>query len=665
MKIEWGFHMFLLLVVFCGSISAQDIDVEETVPEAYAFPAIAPELSLSGGYRWTDVKGSRRVEEFEFLHDSVVLGGELRVFSFPHRLHLDLDFKNRKDYFGDLSYAYKDIVLFRGINRTLFHNLDNVMLIDLDHATASPGIAVKDGDEKYGVRFGMNSVFLRLKTPDFPFHVYLDGTLLDRDGTQQQRNMSGSGFFNEIVRASQKRDMDWRTRTVVIGANTHLGPVEVDVSHGEKRFDVKGDRVLFDSFGTAADTSVTPPVIVRPGGVFPHNLIPELRGSSDTLKIHTSYTGSLVASATFSRVDRENEVSGAKADYFIGAGDVTWMPMPKLTFFLRYRHKEADIDNPGVVTITDISNPSNTATYMVRPSLSFITDVFSGTVRYRPVAGLTLRAEYSYEDIRRKNADEWKLPGSTQRNIASLSADLRILKGLNFKARYTRREISDPAYNTEPDRSDEGRMSISWIPVPGMNATVSYSVAREKRDTLHFIDFNGNPIEGPRNRDVKRDRLLGSVTCLISKDLSLTTSYSYIHTRVEQDISFLSETFTSYPTDPSVPYRDTAHNYAVDLSYLPKNHVTLSAGVSHTVSRGTFSPAHQDLLEPVSIDAFSDLKIRETVYSASGEYRFKNGFALGLRYRYSNLKDVLENPHDDVNDGTAHMVLLTVSKRWK
>jgi hypothetical protein len=57
------------------------------------------------------------------------------VFSFPHRFHLELDIKNRKDYFGDISYAYEDIILFRGINRTLFHNLDNISLVDLDPAT--------------------------------------------------------------------------------------------------------------------------------------------------------------------------------------------------------------------------------------------------------------------------------------------------------------------------------------------------------------------------------------------------------------------------------------------------------------------------------------------------------------------------------------------------
>jgi len=653
--------LFLFSVILGGTGLAQDVTTEEIILEEapYPLPEIAPGIYLSGGYRSVSVSGSERAVEYEYLHDSLSLAGELRVFSFPHRVHLDVDIENVKDYFGDVSYAYKDIVLFRGINRTLFHNLDNINLIDLDPTTSSPGVDVRDGDEKYGVQTGMNSVFLRLKTPDFPFHVYLDGSLITKDGTQQQRSLLGSGYFNDIVRTSQKRNIDWQTKALVIGANTHFGPIEIDIAHGEKRFDVYGDKVMYDIYGPAGFL----PNIIRPGGIFPHNLIPELKGSSNTLKIHTSYTGSLVASATLSKTDRENRDSGAKAEYFIGAGEVVWMPMPRLTFFLKYRHKETDIDNPDFATITDISNPSNTITSRVRPSISSIADTLSGIVRYRPIRGLTLRAEYSYENVKRENADEWKLPESTTRNIASLSADMRIVRSLNLKARYTHKEIDTPAYNIEPDRSDEGKISLSWIPLPKINALVSYSIAKEKRNDLHFPDSDENAVEGAKNRDVKRDKLLGSITFLISKDLSLTTSYAYIRNKTKQDIVFLSETLTSL-TDPLVPHKDTAHNYSLDLNYLPGNNISLNAGVSHTISSGTFYPSSSDLLEPVSIASFSEVKIRETVYSLNGEYRLKNGIALGMHYKYSKISDVIGNPHDDINDGTAHILLLTISKRW-
>ncbi len=657
------FISLLLLVAFNGTGTAQEMYPEEVISEdVYIFPRIAPEVAVSAGYRFVNLNGSESASEYEYLGNSFSLATDLRVFSFPHRFHLDIDIKNKKDYFGDVSYAFKDIILFRGINRTLFHNLDNLRLLDLNTATLSPGVDVRDADRKYGIKTGINNIFLRFKTPDFPFHVYIDGSLLEKDGAQQLRSLLGSGYFNNIIRTSQKINVDLKTKNILIGVNTHLGPLEVDISHGEKRFDVSGDKVIYDIYSPAG----SPPGTTRSGGVFPHNLIPEIRSSSNTFKIHTSYTGSLVVSATFSKVDKENKDSRAKADYFIGEGEVTWIPLPKLAIFLKYRHRETDIDNPDSVTITDKYDPLNTYTYLVRQPISSENDTVSGIVRYRPVSGLTLKAEYSYENIRRENADEWNLPESTQKNVISFSTDARIFKGLNLKARYTHKKNSNPAYNMEPDRSDEGRISVSWITLQKINTLLSYNIAKEIRRDLRFIDTaNDMFTEGPNKRSVMRDRLLGSVTFLVMKDLSLTTSYAYIHNKTEQDIVFHSGN-PPYPEllDPLVPHKDKAHNYSVDINYMLKNNINFSTAISHTISRGTFYPAGKDLIEPVSIASFSETKIKETDFSVSGEYRFKGNFRLGLSYKYGNLKDMTNNPYDAIKDGTVKIILLSLSKRW-
>ena len=311
-------------------------------------------IDLFGGYRFVDLNGSTEVEEYEYLHNSIILGGELRLYETSSRIYLDVDYVNRKDYSLDLSYSYKDIILFRGLNSTLYHNLNNIRLIALDTSTPSPGVAVMDDGKDYGVKTGMSSFFLRLKSPNFPFHVYVKESIVEKKGTQQQRFLSGAAYFNDIVRASRNRDTDWRTENIIIGANSHLGPVEIDFSHGEKRFDAGGDNVLFDSYSYSGFG----PGFRQPG-IYPHNQTSDLKGSSDTFKIHTSYTGRIVASATLSRIDRENTDSNATADYFTGSGEVTWMPVQKWTAFLKYRYRDRDVDNPDKVTITDISNPLN------------------------------------------------------------------------------------------------------------------------------------------------------------------------------------------------------------------------------------------------------------------------------------------------------------------
>jgi opacity protein-like surface antigen len=663
--------LFLVLSIICipswGLPQTEDNGepVPEFVPEdvlpspVYSFPEIAPDIVLSGGYRFVDVTGSERVGEFEYLEDSFTLGGQLKLFSFPHRLHIVLDYKNRKDYFGDITYAYRDIFYFRGINRTLFHNLENIGLIDLNAASSSPGLDIRDDSEKYGIKVGLSRFFFRVKTPDFPFHVYVDGNIQDKEGRKQQRNILGSGYFNNIVRASQGRDVDWTTKNISVGVNSHVGPVEIDYSYGEKRFDVNGSEVLWDNYTAAG---FTPPASVRNPGMFPHNLVPELESSSNTIKLHTSYTGSLVAAASIKTIEKKNKESHAEADYFFGTGEVTWIASPVLAFFLRYRHKDADIDNSRIVNLYDLCSPSlnsgNDYNCAIKPSLSSETNTITGTVRYRPLSKLTLRARYSYKDIDRENADAWNLPDSTEKNTVSLNADLRLLRDLKLKARYRYKDITSPAYNTEPDYSNEGRISLSWSPYQRMRTALSYNVLEERRDDIHFLST-----EEAKNRELSRKQFMGNVTVFIFEDLSLTAGYAYIRNSLEQDIVY-ADADGAAVVDLSVPYRDTAHSYLIDIHYIPVRKLTFNTGLSHTVSKGSFSPGSEDLLQPVSIATFSELKTEETVFSVSGEYDFLYGLTCSLEYRYADFDDVLDNPHDDIKDGEAHILALRISKRW-
>jgi len=652
--------------VFADEIKVRDIGQEEAVyeeeayeeeKEIYEFPEIKPALSVSTGYRFIGLKGSARAAEYEYLHNSITLSEELRAVSFPHRLHLDIELRSKKDFLGEATYAFKDMFYFRGINRTLFHNLDNISLKDLDPSTPSPGVDVTDAGKKYAVKTSMNNLFFRFKTPDFPSHLYIDASMLERKGVAQQISLAGSGYRNDNVRKSRERDVDWQTRNVVIGINSHLGPVELDISHSEKRFDAGKGSVLYEDF-TAANS--IPP---RAPGRYPYGLVPELTGSSDTIKLHTSYTGGLVATATVSRIERENNYSGSQADYFIGAGEVIWMPITKLAFFFRYRHKETDLDNPDTVTLRDVTNPLNSYTYGVRPSISSKINTASVAVRYRLSSFLTLKPEYTFDDMERENAGLWSIPGSTQRQIFSLAADTRVLKSLNLKASYFHKEINNPAYNIEPDRSDEGRIALSWMPLQRINTLLSYNLAAERRDRVRYLDQAGNTVLSPDNRDVLRGKVFGSVSFILNENICFTTSYADMHSKTRQDISYRTSSAPLVNSiDARVPYKEDSQNYAADISYMPKNNINISAGVSHTVSNSRFYPAAKDLLEPVSIASFSDLKTKDTIYSFSGEYRFKGELKLGTTYKYCSVKDALANPYDDLENGTAHILMVTISK---
>ncbi len=640
------FIVALVLIFFHGSLFAQTKEPGEAAAEE---TTIHRSLTLSGGYRFIGLSGSAQVGEYEYFHNSIVFEGEMSLILLPHRIHLDFIVNNGKDYAGDLSYAYKDIVFFRGVNTTLFHNLNNIKLIDLAPSTASPGVDVRDAGEEYGIKTGLSSFFLRLKTPDFPFHAYVAGDLIEKDGTQQQRFMGGAAYFTEQVRASRSRDINWKTEDIVIGANSHLGPVEIDLSHGEKRFRSGGDDILYDSYSAGG---------TRSAGVYPHNLIPDLNGSTNTIKMHTSYTGRLVASATLSNINRENSDSEAKADYMTGIGEVTWMPVDKLTFFFNYRYNNKDFDNPESVTISDVSDPSNKYTYNVKPSISSVSNTLSGTVRYRALKDLTLKAKFSYDDIHRKDAEEWGLPERTSTRTASASADLKIIKNLKLKAGYTHKATSSPATNIEPDTSDAAEFVVSWMPVQKINALLGYCIEDGERDELHYMDT-----EAADKRRINQKRILGSITFLPLKDLSLTASYFYLYDKTQQDIEY-HDTAGTPNIDPYVPYKNSSHNYSIYAMYIPVERINLHAGVNHTRSSGGFHVEDINLTQPVAIDSFSELKTEMTVYSMSGEYMFNENSSLGLEYIYGDLEDILDNPYDDIEDGKAHMVLLTFLKKW-
>lgn len=643
--------VILFLTCYLSNLYAQEEEVHE-----YIFPVIGPNVDLNAGYSLVDQKGTARVEEYEYLHDSIYLGGEGVYFSFPHRLNLDLEFKNKKDYYSDLSYSYKDLIFFRGISRSLFHNLENLTPNAFDVITGLPSTDIRDAGEIYGIRAGIHNLFLRFKAPDYPFHIYLDGRIVDKEGIRQQTGLIGAGYFNNILVSTRKRVIDWKLEEVVIGTNSHIGPVEIDLSHGESRFNVKEDKILYDLYTPAGFTSP----LLREAGTFPHNLLPEIKGSSNTIKLHTSYTGALVASTTLSKIEKENKDSGAKADYFVGSGEVMWMPMTRLTFFLKYRHRERDMDIPFSASITDVSNPVNSYTYFLKEAISSTSDTLSGTVRYRPVKGLTLRAEYTFENLRRNSADLWGLPSATERGNLSISADMRLHRTMNIRARYTHKETDNPAYNYEPERADEGHISMTWTPLKRINLFIGYMIANERRDDIFFKNTNSQG-----ERDVKKDRLIGNLTFIIMDNLSLTTFYSYIHNRTIQDITLFSMTSFTQEKDSMVPYKDLARNYGIDINYEPQNNITLSGGVSHTISRGIFYPSLSELTDNESVSSLSELKLRETVYSIDGEYRLKKGFSAGFKYRYTSIRDIIDNPNDDISDGKAHIILLTLTKKWK
>lgn len=612
---------------------------EEKESLVYEFPEMKPEVQLWAGYRIVNYdEGSERVGQYEYFDDSFSFTGLLWIFPFPHRIFLEADVLNKEDYFGDLRYAYSDIILFRSVTRSVYHNLENITLVDLDDSNSVYEVDIRDADYKYGVSTDISKNFLRIKTPDFPFHLYAETWSVNRKGTEQQIYMGGSGYYNN--RISVKREVDWKTEEYTVGTNSHLGPVEIDFSHTDSNFDPGEDYILNEAGNE-------------------QNRIPELEGSSNTLKLHTNYTSRLIGTATISTINRENNFSGAKAEYFVGHAELLWMPKTKLTFITKYKRQETNVDNPDSIT-----DPSYTSSSLaVKPSISSIIDQITETIRYKPFRGFTLKGEYTHKEKDRKNADEWSLPTLTTYDIYTLSTYSKISKHTKLTVKYIYQNInqkedtiiSDDISDIEPEHSNQGIVSLSWTPLHWLSAFLRYDKTEDTTHNLQILDTS----DGNHFRESLEDSLCGSITFCLREDISLTPTYTYMHTKINQDLVYSG---TSYEiVDEAVENTDKAHNYALNLSYRPKDNLSLSATIDYTKSYGMFYSTDATATESVSIASFSEVEVEELTYSLEGTYEFKNGWGLGLEYSYTDLED---DSYDGSESGDYHSTLMMLSKKW-
>jgi hypothetical protein len=633
------------------SLDLDGLEMDDAAEE-YKFPEITPEAALFAGYRFIEQGGSKKALEYEYLENHPVFGGDWRSFKHPNMMHFDLDFKNNKDYAADLRYSFKSMVHFRWFNSTLFHNLDNIELVDLDPLAGS--IVDNRPAEDFGVKVAFNNIDLKLKPFDYPFHVYFKGFHRRRSGDQQQRSLQGSGYHNSTVRTTQNRDVDWRTKDFVVGSNIHLGVIETDISHRERRFDVGGDEQLVDTYTSAG---FGPPCATRCAGTYPHNLIPELASTSNKIKIHTSLTGKLVAAASFTKKDGWNRDSGASTDIIHGTGAVTYRPLTNLSLFAKYSHREIDRINPSEVSMTTLDTGIKKTYTNLKPSMSSTTDAVSITAKYKPISKVTLRTKYYHKQKVRSNAeDHWMLSDDVSRkNEFTFYAGTRLIKNAEIKADYTHGWASDPLYNVEPNRSDRGSISLSWTPNYRMNFLVSYRKAQEDRSGLGYFDT-----EEPESRETTSDNAFASGTFHIADNLSLTTSYAYMRYKIIQDIENHDG-----GTDFNVPWEEKAQVYSASLNYVPVEYIRLLAEINHTESDSEYRTNLPNITLPVPLSTFSEQKIRETDYRVSGDFDCISDGSCSVEFQYSNFDDVIDNIHDDNEDGNAYIVYLKFMKRWE
>ena len=125
---------------------------------------------------------------------------------------------------------------------------------------------------------------------------------------------------------------------------------------------------------------------------------------------------------------------------------------------------------------------------------------------------------------------------------------------------------------------------------------------------------------------------------------------------MEQDLSFAqwSGTGTGLPfIDFGSPYSDQANSFSLSFQYVPREDITLTSEVVHTLSSGEFTP---DTGLPLA--SFSTMDATETLFSVELAKKMPRNWEVGLRF-YS---DTYDDESGAVLDGELFVTTLTLKR---
>ncbi len=382
---------------------------------------------------------------------------------------------------------------------------------------------------------------------------------------------------------------------------------------------------------------------------------------------HTSHTGTIVGSATLTRIDKKNDSSGAKMEISMGHGEITWIPKANLTMAFKYNHKDKNATTPAAVTVVDRTNSANTYTYASRPAVSSTTDTAAALLRYRPFRRFTLKSAYTRQSkkLGDKSPERWFLPRETIKDTMEVGFAWRTPRHIKATGRLiytTARHLAEkPIMNFEPEESTQGILSVTWLPSPWITALLNCNISRDSSDDLRIMERSYVNVENVHHAETLNQRFLASVTMQMTEKLTLTESYAYIATDNDRDLAY--DAFL--PAKPFVDHgyssKIKAHNVALNLTYLPTAKLTLNALFDYTAANGMYYPTTPAALTPVSIGIFSNTATEEITLGLDGRYKLSNGWSADVDLRLINWDD---DSFDSPNNGRYFATTIKAIKQW-
>jgi hypothetical protein len=640
------------------------------------------------GFRTVESDGyGGRALEYGLLRSSRSAGLFYRNLKKGNSLELEGEFLNSEEYQADLLVDFGGDYRLHLRTESMYHNLDRELLFTSPFRSfrsdpPAPGElpladylpSQGDAGEHYGISVVQDLAHFRYRLHDYPLHVNLGYWRFLRQGTMQQRFADHSFEGGPNTFYAVPREIDQQVHEGHLGVDAHLGPVDVVYVFRGRIFDERGPTPVAN-FVPRDDINGNPE---RVGGPHQHNENPDARFLSHTLKLHTSLTGGIVGSGSYSIDQRENRsklsdttgFSGSQATVQNAALDFTYTPSKEYSLALKYRRHELDHDVHGTISSNNFVDPVQ----QLRPPVDRTKDIISATLAYRPRNDLSMTGEYRGQFLKRNHVSllpsesSWALPEHSETHSGSLALLYRPVKGLRTGAEYSYSNTDNPSYGASYEQRHEGKLLASYARSNVWGATGNLVIRREWNHEVqrYLVNYPLEPLEYTRYPQTSRDRHTENFNVGVwvapTTRVTLGANYAHLRSSIDQPVLF---TGVAVGSEAASTFTSHSHVYGVNGSYAVNEALNLSLMLQQAWARSTFRPDYVAFSATSDTSGISELSRQRSVISslsARGEYRFSQAVSTTLDYSVRDYDE--DNPYYSWGNGTVHVILAGVAGKW-